>query len=48
MEGTWMKLGHSQLGAVFACACETGEIVDHEVMSLHCDKCNTFKAKTGI
>ena len=45
MEGTWMKRGHSQLGAVFACACETGEIVDHEVMSLHCDKCNTFKAK---
>ena len=39
MDGTWMKCGHlSQFGAVATCACETGEIVDHEVMSLHCDK----------
>ena len=35
----------SQFGAGAACACETGEIVNHEVMSLHCDKCKTYKAE---
>ena len=33
MDGTWMKRGHmSQFGAVAACDCKTGEIVDQQVM----------------
>ena len=44
MDGTWMKRSFmSQFGALAAIACETGEIVDQEVMSKHCDKCKTYK-----
>ena len=46
MDGTWMKRGHmAQFGALAACDCETGEIVDQQVMSLHCEKCKMYKAK---
>ena len=46
MDGTWMKRGHtSQFGALAACDCETGEIVDQEVMCLFCEICNSYKAQ---
>ena len=46
MDGTWMKHGHMcQFGAIAACDCETGEIVDQQVMCLHCEICKTYKAR---
>ena len=29
----------------WSCSCYFGEIVDFDVMSKHCDKCKTYKAK---
>ena len=41
-----MMRGHlSQFGALADISCETVEIVNFEVMSLHCDKCKTYKTK---
>ena len=46
MDGTLVKHGHtSQFGAVAVILCETGEILDFEIMSKYCEKCKTCKAK---
>ena len=39
-DGTWMKGGHaSQFGNVSVTSCETGEVLDFEIMSKHCSSC---------
>ena len=45
IDGTWMKRGYmSKYGVVAAISCETGEILDFQIMSKLCDKCKTYKS----
>ena len=40
IDGTWQKMGYSsKYGVVLAILVDTGEVVDLEVLSLHCHKC---------
>ena len=44
IDGTWMKRGRlSKYGVVAAISCETGEILDYEIMCKLCDKCKAYK-----
>jgi len=41
IDGTWMKRGHSSLyGAVFSLFWQTGKVIDYEIKSKFCYKCN--------
>ena len=41
IDGTWMKRGHSSLyGAVFSLSWQTGKVIDYEIKSKFCYKCN--------
>ena len=46
-DGTWwMKCGHTlEFGIVSVVSCETGEVLDFEVVSKHCSKCKLHKSK---
>ena len=45
-DGTWMKRGHTlQFGIVSGISCETGEVLDFEIMSKHCSICKFHKSR---
>ena len=47
VDGTWMKRGYlSKYGVSAAISCETGEVLDFEIMCKLCDKCKAYKITT--
>ena len=41
----WHMVKAGPLVPIWSCSCSFGEIVNFHVMSKHCDKCKTYKAK---
>lgn len=45
-DGTWMRRGHTSLfGVVTAIGANTSKVIDVEVMSSHCQRCNSWKGQ---